>query len=130
MRYHDVVIAFTFCFWYNQNRAALMPRQQGTMIMAKDSNAVWVTINLDTLTSDQRKAYETYKVAQRAAAEMREAFETLMRDATQVPKGMKLAFGYRFGQLSTALVVDDSKPKGQPKAAVSLADYLKAQAAR
>lgn len=91
------------------------------------SEAVWQDIDLDTLSDEQRAAYEAYKVAQRQAAALRKGFEDTMQAG--LPEGKRLAFGYRFGKLSAAVVEDDRKA-GKPKAkATSLADFLAAQAA-
>lgn len=92
------------------------------------TDATWVEVDLDTLTTDQRDAYEMYKVAQRQAAQLRQAFETAV--AQDVPMGSRMVFGYRFGKLSVALVPDDSKPKAAKVAPKSLAAYLAEQAAR
>ena len=97
--------------------------------MAKTNDAVWIDVDLDTLSGDMRAAYEAYKVAQRAAAELRTQFEALVNKGTELPQGQKLVFGYRFGKLSAAVVADDSKPKATSPAKQSLADFIAAQAA-
>ena len=92
------------------------------------SDAVWTNVDPATLSQDVRQAYEAYKVAQRQAAALREAFETAITSDIDVPAGMRVVFGYRFGQLSMALVEDDRKPsKARPKG--TLADFIAAQRA-
>jgi len=93
------------------------------------SEAQWVDVDISTLSQDEAKAYEAYKVAQRAAAKLREEFETTMAQGYDIPQGMRLAFGYRFGKLSVALVLDDRKPSKAKQPKLSLADYLARQQA-
>lgn len=98
--------------------------------MAKTNDAVWIDVDLDTLSGDMRAAYEAYKVAQRAAAELRTQFEALVNKGTELPQGQKLVFGYRFGKLSAAVVVDDDrKPAKASPAKQSLADFIASQQA-
>lgn len=98
--------------------------------MAKDTNAVWHELDVDTLSADAKAAYETYKDASRKAAELRTQFEAKMNELADLGKhGQKLVFGYRFGKLSAAIVKDDAKPKSGSPAKLSLADYLKGQQA-
>lgn len=90
------------------------------------SELTWVNIDPATLSTEDRANYEAYKVAQRAAAELRTAFEAGMN--AKAPQGKRMVFGYKFGKLSVAL--DDAKtdkPKA-PAGGLSLADFLKAQA--
>lgn len=93
------------------------------------SDAQWKDIAVESLSEEAQVAYSEYKDAQRKAAQLRETFERLATEGLPVPQGMKVVFGYRFGKLSAALVVDDSKPKkaAQPKG--SLADFIAAQQA-
>lgn len=94
--------------------------------MAKQE-ASWQTLDVDTLTPAQRKAYDEYRALRRKAAEARDAFESTMQGP--VPEGQRMIFGYNFGKLSVAIVDDDRKP-GKPKAqAKSLADFLAEQLA-
>ena len=97
--------------------------------MTKTNDAVWIDVDLDTLSGDMRAAYEAYKVAQRAAAELRTQFEALVNKGTELPQGQKLVFGYRFGKLSAAVVADDSKPKAGTPAKQGLADFIATQQA-
>lgn len=93
------------------------------------SEATWVNIDIDTLTSEQQTAYAAYKVAQRQAAALREAFETSVTESAGLPQGKRMVFGYRFGKLSAAIVDDDRKPAKAKQNTASLADFLAAQAA-
>lgn len=96
--------------------------------MAKDTTANWQDIDVASLPGPAQQAYEQYKVAQRAAAALREAFEASVRAVAPAPTGMRMVFGYRFGKLSAAIVEDEGRPvKARPKA--TLADFLAAQAA-
>lgn len=98
------------------------------MAKAQD-NVTWVEIDPATLAKELAGAYETYKDAQRKAAELRSAFEEAMNDAAGLPEGKKLVFGYRFGKLSAAIVEDDKKPKAASPAKLSLSQFIAQQAA-
>ena len=95
--------------------------------MAKDSNANWMDIDVETLSADAQTRYAAYKDAQRKAATLRTEFENLVNAQAQLPQGKKLVFGYRFGKLSAALVDDDAKPAKGSSAKQSLADFIAAQ---
>lgn len=82
----------------------------------------WTQLDPDSLSADLRKAYEEYRAAAKAAATLRTAFEARMTNAIDPLDGEKVAFGYKFGKLSIAIVPAD-RPKRRT-AAVSLADYL------
>ena len=86
----------------------------------------WTQLDPDSLSADLRKAYEEYRTAAKAAATLRTAFEARMTNAIDPLDGEKVAFGYKFGKLSIAIVPAD-KPKRRT-AAVSLADYLASKA--
>lgn len=90
-------------------------------------DATWVGIDVDTLSVEQRRAYDAYKDAYRVMKDNRGAFERMM--AVGVPQGQRMIFGYNFGKLSVALVVDDAKASKPKQATVSLVDYLAMQAA-
>lgn len=98
--------------------------------MAKQE-ANWQDIDPTTLSAELQAQYEAYKVAQRAAAELRTKFEGAVNEsmAAHIPEGHKLVFGYRFGKLSAAVVVDDRKPAVGSKAKQSLADFIASQKA-
>jgi len=86
----------------------------------------WTQLDPDSLSPDLRASYNDYRQAAKAAAVLRTEFEARMTDAIDPLDGEKLAFGYKFGKLSIAIVPAD-KPKRRT-AAVSLADYLASKA--
>jgi hypothetical protein len=97
--------------------------------MAKMQNDVtWVEVDVASLGDAAGKAYETYKTAQRAAAELRVKFEGLVNEQAALPEGRKMVFGYRFGKLSAAIVEADTAAKKSAPAKLSLSDYLKREA--
>jgi hypothetical protein len=96
--------------------------------MAKDSNAVWSELNPDTLAPEMAKAYAEYKELYRMMKAQRQAFETMVSNAAQLPKGKRVVFGYNFGKLSVAIVEDDRKPAKATPAKQSLADFIASQA--
>ena len=95
--------------------------------MANDT-AVWANIDTDTLSVEQQAAYAVYKVAQREAARLREAFEASVTESMDIPAGQRMVFGYRFGKLSAAIVEDDRKPSKAKQSTLTLADFLAQQA--
>jgi hypothetical protein len=125
----DNNMTFTVCFVYNDRRANAWCIADMTVdrhTMAKDSNVVWNELDTSALSKELGAAYEKYKVAQRAAAELRTAFESAVNDAAGLPEGKKLVFGYRFGKLSAAIVDDDGKGKAKAAspAKLSLSDFM------
>lgn len=99
--------------------------------MAKaQENVTWVEIDPTTLVVELAVKYETYKDAQRKAAELRTEFESAMNDAAELPEGKKMVFGYRFGKLSAAIVDDDRKPKAASPAKLSLSEFIAQQVAQ
>lgn len=97
--------------------------------MAKqhEVQADWREVSPDTLPTETRKLYDDYKEAQRYAASQREAFEAAMSSIAACPQGQRLAFGYRFGKLSIAVIPDDKPARRPASAPASLADFLAAQ---
>lgn len=100
-----------------------------TMETTMTDKANWLDVDVNSLHIAASVAYNEYKALYRQAKEARETFETIMADANPVPAGKRLVFGYNFGKLSIAVVADD-KPRKVAKAKVSLAEFLKQQAAR
>lgn len=88
--------------------------------------ANWQVVNIDTLPTDIREAYDSYKEAYKAMKEERDNFEAAMRAAlaSHTPKGKRLAIAYNFGKLSVAMVDDDRKPAATSKS-ISLSDLIK-----
>jgi hypothetical protein len=99
--------------------------------MAKDTQLNWVDMDVDALGDKAKGAYEAYKTAQRAAAELRTQFEAMVNKtvAERMP-GKKLVFGYRFGKLSAALVVAEEAKAKPAQGKMSLSDFLAGQAAQ
>lgn len=96
------------------------------MTMAKDTSANWQVVNVETLPTAIRDAYDAYKTAYAEMKAERDTFETLMRKALAdaTPKGKRLAIAYNFGKLSVAMVDDDRKASASPKS-ISLSDLIK-----
>lgn len=95
--------------------------------MATKQDAQWVNIDVDTLASDQRAAYDTYKALYKRMKECRDVFEQSM--SAHVPEGERMIFGYNFGKLSIAIVPDDRKPVKAKQSTQSLVEYLASRAA-
>ena len=92
--------------------------------MANDK-ANWQNVNVETLPTSIRDAYDAYKTAYAEMKAERDIFETLLRKALadHTPKGKRLAIAYNFGKLSVAIVDDDAK---RPSAkSISLADLVR-----
>ena len=82
----------------------------------------WQNLDVETLSPDLQRAYFTYRKALDAANTSRKAFESAMAAKLELPSHLSLAFGYKFGKLSIAIV-----PAERPKAtrsAMSLADLI------
>ena len=96
--------------------------------MAKaKTDAVWQEIDPASLPEAQGALYTAYKQQYRAMKAARQSFEDSF--ASAAPEGKRFVFGYNFGKLSMAVVEDDRKPV-QPKATLSLAQYLAREAGR
>jgi hypothetical protein len=83
----------------------------------------WTTLDVETFSDDLQALYYSYRKAQDAANTQRKAFEAAMSAKLELPSHLTLAFGYRFGKLSVAIV-----PKAKPSAsrsALSLADLMR-----
>lgn len=92
--------------------------------MAKNTDAIWVEVDVASLSDGARKAYEAYKDMYRQMKAKREEFEGLIAKDAGVPEGKRMVFGYNFGKLSVAIVDDDRKPAKAKPAKLSLADYM------
>lgn len=91
------------------------------------TDAVWTEIDPTTLPSEQGALYAEYKRIYAQSKAAKEVFEASFAPAA--PAGKRFVFGYNFGKLSMALVEDDRK-SAQPKATLSLAQYLAREAGR
>lgn len=85
--------------------------------MAKptQSDLKWNTIDLATLTADERSLWDDMKEAYKTYTDLKENFENeiepAMRKTFDARDADAIKFGYRFGQLSVALA-----PKTERKA--------------
>lgn len=93
-----------------------------------DVKADWRNVDPDSLTDELQLAYEEYRECNRKAQAAREAFEKAFSTAVPCPRGQRLAFGYRFGKLSIAVIPDD-KPKATSgaKSPFTMADLIAMQ---
>ena len=103
---------------------SLALRANRTPAAPKSDAASWQSLDPATLPEDLAKLYFTYRQAFDAAEKARKLFEEETNEAYDVGATNKLAFGYRFGKLSVAIV-----PKAAPasRSAVSLASIAKAR---
>jgi hypothetical protein len=90
--------------------------------MEKATDTEWVTIEPSGLTPKQRRAWQGYQEATKAAKEQREALETVLQEG--LPKGKALKVNLRFGKLQVALADASARPTRADTKAMSLADYL------
>lgn len=92
--------------------------------MANDK-ANWQNVNVETLPTDIREAYDSYKEAYKDMKACRDEFETALRSAlaSHTPKGKRLAIAYNFGKLSVAIV--DDEQRRAPAKSISLADLVR-----
>lgn len=94
--------------------------------MANETKIKWTKLDAARFEGETLKLYNAFQATQKAAKAAREAFQTQLVKGITVPAGKELALSFKFG-LAVALV--DADANKSPKGAVSLADYLKAQAA-
>ena len=90
---------------------------------AKAPDTDWQSLDVDTLSNDIQALYFTYRKAQEHASTQRKAFEAAMSAKIELPTHLSLAFGYKFGKLSVAIVPVKRPSTG--KAALSLLDLMK-----
>lgn len=128
---HEIVICippYIGAFSIHRPRHSAAPLFGDTTMAKLDSaTADWRTIDAESLPTDIRSAYDAYKSANRLAQAAREFFEQQFTHAVPVPAGSRLAFGYRFGKLSIAVIPDDrpaTKPSSKP---LTMADLLAMQ---
>jgi hypothetical protein len=82
----------------------------------------WQSLDINTLSPDLQSAYFTYRKALDLANQHRKAFEAAMSDKVELPSHLMLAFGYKFGKLSIAIVKAERPTSAKP--ALSLADLI------
>ena len=71
---------------------------------APASEPTWQRLDTDSLPEDLRQHYYAYRKALDHANQLRAIFEEETNEAFDVGATNKLAFGYKFGQLSVAIV--------------------------
>lgn len=99
----------------------LKPRAVAAPVPA--SSPVWDNIDPSTLPEDLAKLYYAFQKAQAIATEARRLFESETNEAFDSGPGNRLAFGYKFGKLSVAIVPD--APRSSAKPARALAQIAK-----
>lgn len=85
---------------------ALKPRAVSAPAPSAPASPVWDNIDPATLPEDLAKLYYAYQKAQSIATEARRLFESETNEAFDAGPGNRLAFGYKFGKLSVAIVPD------------------------
>ena len=83
--------------------------------------AVWNNIDPASLPEDLAKLYYAYQQAQAKASDARKLFESECNEAFDCGKGNRLAFGYKFGKLSVALVPDAPRASASAKSLTAIA---------
>lgn len=83
--------------------------------------ADWQSLDIATLSDDLQAAYYAYRKAQDLANKSRLEFEAAMEAKIELPDHLRLAFGYKFGKLSVAIV----RAERTRKAGLSLADLIR-----
>ncbi len=95
-------------------RAGRKPTPAPAAAPAAPTSADWIAIDPATLPEDIASLYFEYRKAHAVAETARKLFETEANEAFDVGATNRLAFGYRFGKLSAAIV-----PKANPRASTS-----------
>lgn len=100
--------------------------------MAKDdTDFIWQNnVDVATFSTPTQERYKAFKDLQRLAAAAREEFETSLKGEISVPAGHRIAFNYRFGNLSIGIGEGEAKAKAKAenKPKVGLQAWLDAQA--
>ena len=97
-------------------------RANRTPAAAPASDPTWQNIDPASLPEDLQRHYYAYKQALDLANKARTLFETECNEAFDVGTGNRLAFGYKFGRLSVAIVRDAPRT---PKGLASIASLAK-----
>lgn len=88
-----------------------------TNIATTEEELHWQSFDVDTLQPDVAKKYMAYKAQYQLAKAARLEFETAAFVASELPPTHRLAFNYRFGDLSMAVALAKPKAsKGRGKA--------------
>lgn len=83
----------------------------------------WNDLDTDSLPQAVQGAYNTYREANRVAAQHREAFEKAMMAEMGTEA---VQFGYKWGKLSFTTDVEAKKAKASGKAKLTLAEWQEA----
>jgi hypothetical protein len=91
-----------------------LPLRAGrTPAKAEASEPTWQNYDPATLPEDLQRHYYAYRQAADSAKKARDLFESECNEAFDVGAGNRMAFGYKFGRLSIAIVRDAPRtPKG------------------
>jgi hypothetical protein len=87
----------------------------------------WKSIDIDTLSVDERFAWDQLKASYRQHKTNQAVFQALFskRAEGKLPAGMELKFGYRYGKLSVAIgEAREAAPKKAAAKPQSLGDWL------
>jgi hypothetical protein len=93
------------------------------------SEATWVQVDPASLPEQAQELYADYVTKRRLAGAAKAVFEQHMNVVGELPAGKRLVFGYNFGKLSVAVVDDDRKPAKSAQPKLSLAEFMRQQAA-
>ena len=112
-------------FGANPMSAISLPLRPGRTIREVTSpeptKPAWDNIDPATLPEDLQKLYYAYLKAQATASDARKLFESECNEAFDVGPGNRLAFGYKFGRLSAAIVRDAPRSSASFKALTAIA---------
>ena len=81
----------------------------------------WNNIDPASLPEDLAKLYYAYQKAAAVASTARKLFESECNEAFDCGPGNRLAFGYKFGKLSVALVPDAPRASTSAKSLTAIA---------
>ena len=105
------------------NLAAFQAPKSERAAPAPETKIDWQTLDVSTLDDVLQRAYFAYRKKQDEANTLRAEFEKLMDGKVELPDHLRLAFGYKFGKISVAIVPAE-RPHAR-KSAMSLAELIK-----
>lgn len=97
-----------------------LPTRAREVKPAPASAPTWDNIDPETLPEDILRHYRAYQKAQAEATAARKLFEEECNLAFDSGPGNRLAFGYKFGKLSVAIVRDAPRASASAKSLASL----------
>ena len=98
-----------------------LPLKPRAPVAPAPSAPTWNNIDPASLPEDLAKLYYAYQQAQSAASTARKLFESECNEAFDCGPGNRLAFGYKFGKLSVALVPDAPRASASTNSLTDLA---------